>query len=63
MKKKSIQKLSLNKKAVSKLNTDAISGGNGTGTFFCESNGFCETIDYTRCLGEYDCQIYPFPVN
>jgi len=62
MKKKSIQKLSLNKKAVSKLTENALSGGTFDGdTAFCLSINFCETIDYTACNGEYICQIYTEP--
>ncbi|WP_046758095.1 hypothetical protein [Kordia jejudonensis] len=61
MKKRSIQKLKLNKKAVSKLTTDVLSGGINTNTLFCQSNNFCETIDYTACNGEFYCQIYPYP--
>ncbi len=62
MKKKSIQKLSLNKKAVSTLTENALSGGTLDGnTAFCFSINFCATIDYTACNGEYICQIYDTP--
>ncbi|WP_430410061.1 hypothetical protein [Kordia sp.] len=61
MKKKSIQKLKLNKNAVSTLTANALSGGTDTNTLFCFSQNFCETIDYTACNGEFYCQIYPYP--
>lgn len=63
MKKKSISKLKLKKSSISALNADAVSGGNYTGTLFCPSNAFCETIDFTRCRGELNCQIYKVPTD
>ncbi|WP_046758094.1 hypothetical protein [Kordia jejudonensis] len=64
MKKKSIQKLSLNKASVSKLNAHAVKGGNTSlSDIVCESRDFCETIDYTRCRFENRCQIYQFPTD
>ena len=63
MKKKSIQKLTFNKASVSKLNANMLSGGNDTDTIFSQSNNFCETIDYTACRGEYQCQIYRVPTD
>ncbi|WP_298418559.1 hypothetical protein [uncultured Kordia sp.] len=60
MKKKSIQKLSLNKASISTLNANAVKGGTGLSQVVCESRDFCETIDYTRCRGEYNCQLYQF---
>lgn len=62
MKKKSIQKLSLKKASVSQLNAKAITGGN-LSEVVCESQDFCITIDYTRCRGEYQCQLYPYPTD
>lgn len=61
MKKKSIQKLSLNKKAVSTLTANIVSGGTLGNTQFCLSFNFCETVDYTACNGEYYYQIYQDP--
>lgn len=62
MKKKSIQKLSLKRTAVSKLNADAVSGGNYANTTICFSVNFCETINYTACVVAGGiCQIYPEP--
>ncbi|MGH1388377.1 hypothetical protein [Kordia sp.] len=64
MKKKSIHKLSLRKASISILNVKALTGGNNTlSQIVCESRDFCETIDYTRCRGEYNCQIYPYPTD
>jgi len=63
MKKKSIQKLTLNKASISTLNANAISGGNYTNTLFCQSNQFCETIDYSACRGERNCRIYQIPTD
>ncbi|QHI38356.1 hypothetical protein IMCC3317_37480 [Kordia antarctica] len=63
MKKKSIQKLSLNKASISTLNANAIKGGTIGGTLFCQSVNICETIDYTRCRNEYNCQIYQTPTD
>lgn len=63
MKKKSIQKLSLNKASVSKLNANAVKGGTGLSVIVCESQDFCETIDFTRCRFENRCQIYPYPTD
>ena len=60
MKKRSIQKLTFQKAAISALNTNGVVGGNGD-TDFCQSINFCETIDYSRCNGEYYCQIYTEP--
>lgn len=62
MKKRSIHKLKLRKSSISKLNENELTGGNYTNTLLCETD-FCETIDYSRCKGEYQCQIYPYPVN
>jgi len=45
MKKRSIQKLSLNKNAVSTLTANALSGGTLGNSQFCISVNFCETID------------------
>jgi len=60
MKKRTIQKLSLKKAAVSNLNKSATKGGTvGGDTLFCLSQTFCETIHYTACNGEFFCQIYP----
>ena len=61
MRKRSIQKLKLNKIAVSTLTANALSGGTLANTLFCFSVNFCETIDYTACNGEYICQIYDSP--
>lgn len=61
MKKRSIQKLRLNKNAVSTLTANALSGGTLGNTQFCLSVNFCETIDYTACNGEFFCQIYDSP--
>ena len=62
MKKRSIQKLSLKKAAISNLNKSATKGGTfGGDTLFCISINFCETIDYTACNGEFFCQIYQEP--
>lgn len=61
MKKRSIQKLKLNKSAVSTLTANALSGGLDTNTLFCLSINFCETLDYTACNGEFFCQIYDSP--
>ncbi|KAB8156036.1 hypothetical protein EZY14_002135 [Kordia sp. TARA_039_SRF] len=63
MKKKSIKKLSLNKNSISELNTKAIKGGNGDSEFFCQSEDICATIDYARCRGELQCQIYAVPTD
>ncbi len=64
MKKKSITKLSLHKASISTLNTKALVGGNTTlSQIVCESQDFCITIDYTRCRGEYNCNIYPYPTD
>ncbi|WP_298513770.1 class I lanthipeptide [uncultured Kordia sp.] len=64
MKKKSITKLSLKKASISTLNAKALHGGNNTlSIIVCESQDFCETIDYTACRGEYYCQIYPYPTD
>jgi hypothetical protein len=61
MKKKSIQKLNLNKASISTLNANALKAGNNTlSQIVCESQDFCITIDYTRCRGEYNCQLYQF---
>ncbi|MEM6684505.1 MAG: hypothetical protein AAF617_01820 [Bacteroidota bacterium] len=60
MKKRSIQKLSLNKASVSKLNAEIIKGGTA-GPW--QSVYICQTIDYTRCRGERDCQIYQTPTD
>ncbi|MEM6684506.1 MAG: hypothetical protein AAF617_01825 [Bacteroidota bacterium] len=62
MKKRSIQKLRLQKAAISNLNKHAATGGTfGGNTAFCLSINFCETIDYTACNGEFFCQIYQDP--
>lgn len=61
MKKKSIQKLSLNKNAVSTLTANILSGGFAD-TQFCFSVNFCETIHYTACvIAGGLCEIYPEP--
>ncbi|WP_046758093.1 class I lanthipeptide [Kordia jejudonensis] len=61
MKKRSIQKLKLNKKAVSSLTANALAGGTLVPTQICLSFNFCETLDYTACNGEFFCQIYDSP--
>lgn len=61
MKKRSIKKLALNKKAVSTLTASVLKGGTLGNTAFCLSFNFCETIDYTACNGEFYCQIYDSP--
>ena len=61
MKKKSIEKLRLKKAAISALNSNHLYGGDENttqGTVFCQSVNVCETIDYTRCYGELQCQFY-----
>jgi len=59
MKKKSIKRLKLHKACIFRLNIDAISGGTGQSALqFCESINICETRDYTRCNGEFGCQLY-----
>lgn len=64
MKKKSIHKLKLNKASISTLNAAALTGGNATlSVIVCETIDFCETRDYTRCRGERNCQIYPYPTD
>lgn len=63
MKKKSIQKLSLKKASISKLTAQALSGGTGWSDIICQSVDICETIDYTRCRGERQCQIYQVPTD
>lgn len=63
MKKKSIQKLTLNKASISTLNANSLTGGTIGGTLFCQSVNICETVDYTRCRGEHYCQIYQVPTD
>ncbi|WP_082106560.1 hypothetical protein [Kordia zhangzhouensis] len=63
MKKRSFKKLKLKKASISTLNEKSLTGGAITNTLFCQSNNFCETIDYTRCRGELNCQIYPYPTD
>jgi len=63
MKKKSIIKLNLKKASISALNANAVKGGTGLSVVVCESQDFCETIDYTRCRFEYNCQIYPYQTD
>ena len=59
MKKKSIQKLSLKKVAVSELNANTVSGGDYGNTLICFSVNFCETINFTACIVAGGvCQIY-----
>lgn len=58
MKKKSIQKLKLKKASVSALNIHTITGGDYDDDIFIQSVNICETIDYSRCYGELECQIY-----
>lgn len=59
MKKKSIQKLTLKKSAISNLHANALAGGTGQSKYlFCESINICETIDYSACNGEFGCQLY-----
>ena len=61
MKKKSIVKLKLKKTSISTLNANAIRGGIGDSVLLCESRDICETIDVTRCYGNYNCGIFnPF---
>jgi hypothetical protein len=60
MKKKSIQKLALNKASISTLNANSLTGGTGLSQVVCESQDFCITIDLTQCRGEYNCQLYQF---
>jgi hypothetical protein len=62
MKKKSIQKLALNKASITKLNANAVNGGNFS-ELVCQSVDICATIDYTRCRGELHCQIYQVPTD
>ena len=69
MKKRSIHKLALKKAAISNLNRSIPTGGNGQNSEFpcvtvdygCFSFNFCATIDYTKCNGEFLCQIYTEP--
>ncbi|MBC8753281.1 hypothetical protein H2O64_01275 [Kordia sp. YSTF-M3] len=63
MKKKSIGKLKLKKASISALNANAVSGGTIGGTLFCQSVNICETIDFTRCNGELNCQFYDRNAN
>ena len=63
MKKKSIQKLTLNKASISTLNAHSLKGGTIGGTLFCQSVNICETIDYSACRGERNCQIYQIPTD
>lgn len=63
MKKKSIQKLSLHKASISKLNAGVIKGGTGLSVIVCQSRDFCVTVDYTACRGERNCQIYQTPTD
>jgi hypothetical protein len=61
MKKKSIKKLSLKKAAVANFNPDVVKGGNDTtwqSVYLCESENWCQTIDYTACDGGYNCGIF-----
>lgn len=59
MKKKSIKKLKLLKASISTLNTSVLQGGTAqSANEFCISINICETIDYTACNGEFDCQLY-----
>ena len=62
MKKKTINTLKLKKTSVSALNTQELKGGTNSNEF-CQSVDICETIDYTRCRGEYQCQIYQTPTD
>ncbi|MEM6719724.1 MAG: hypothetical protein AAF611_10435 [Bacteroidota bacterium] len=57
MKKKSIQKLKLQKASISNLQK-AITGGTIAPTLFCQSVNICETRDFTRCFNEIVCQFY-----
>jgi hypothetical protein len=59
MKKKSIQKLTLNKASISTLNANSLTGGTiGDSVYLCNSETFCETIDATRCYGNRVCGIF-----
>lgn len=58
MKKKSIQTLKLKKSSVSALNTTNVKGGFGDSEYLCESENFCQTIDATRCYGNYNCGLF-----
>ena len=62
MKKKSLKKLEINKTAISTLTANGLKGGTES-NLFCYSVDLCETIDYTRCRGEYQCQIYQTPTD
>ncbi|WP_340067211.1 hypothetical protein [Ascidiimonas aurantiaca] len=55
MKKKQIKKLSLQKTRISVLEQRAVSGGNN---FTNDCVTFQETICFTRCYGEQNCQLY-----
>jgi len=58
MKKKSIQKLKLKKASISKLNANAVQGGTWQSVYLCESENWCQTIDYSRCYGNRNCGIF-----
>lgn len=61
MKKKSIKKLALKKNAISTLNANTLQGGTDQpwqSVYICESENWCETIDYSRCNGNQACGIF-----
>ncbi|MEM6684504.1 MAG: class I lanthipeptide [Bacteroidota bacterium] len=60
MKKKSIKKLSLRKAPISNLSSDELKGGTDQwqSVYLCESDNWCQTIDYTACDGGWNCGIF-----
>lgn len=61
MKKKSIQKLTLNKASISTLNANSLTGGFFTNSEnVCESRELCNTRDYTRCVNRYNCGLFQY---
>ncbi|MGH1388376.1 hypothetical protein [Kordia sp.] len=58
MKKKSIKKLKLKKASISTLNANSVKGGTWQSVYLCESENWCQTIDYTRCYGNRNCGIF-----
>ncbi|MCH2192795.1 hypothetical protein [Kordia sp.] len=60
MKKRSIKKLKLKKASISTLDANALQGGNDPwqSVYLCESDNWCQTLDYTRCYGNWNCGIF-----
>lgn len=58
MKKKSISKLKLKKDSISNLNANSVKGGTWQSVYLCESENWCETVNYTRCNGNRNCGIF-----